>query len=285
MIDLHTHSTASDGSLSPGDLMRAARDAGLSAIALSDHDTVAGLDEAGAAAKALGLELVPAVELSLSTGGGSLHLLGYLMDHHDPRFRAGLAAFARRREERNRRMGEALAALGIPVSPAELLEAAGGPERAGVIGRPHFARVLVARGVVANLDEAFARYLGKGRPAYVPKARIEPEEGISLIRQAGGLAVLAHPRTCGVETAQELENLVLRLKAAGLAGIECLHSDHSPDDSARFLTLARRHGLLVTGGTDFHGTARPGVALGRLPGGRRIADSFLHDLKARHRSG
>jgi predicted metal-dependent phosphoesterase TrpH len=279
-IDLHTHSTASDGSLHPAELMRQAKTAGLSAIALSDHDTIGGLAEAHAEADAIGLELVPAIEVSLSYSGSSLHMLGYLIDYKDPALLANLVQLGKRRSARNDTMIEKFAGLGIAITPEELLEAAGGIEQAGVVGRPHFAKLLIARGIVKSFDEAFDKYLGKNKPAYVPKTRLDPEDGIALIHKAGGVAVLAHPKYCGADTPAELEDLLMRLKAACLDGIECLYTDHNQSETATFLSLAKRHSLAVTGGTDFHGDAKPNATLGRLPGGRSISYSFLEDLKA-----
>ena len=289
LVDLHTHSTASDGSLTPTELVEAAHRAGLRALALTDHDSVGGLEEAGAAAARLGIGFLGGVELSVSHAGGSVHMLGYGVDPADPAFSARLADMQERRERRNRLMLERFAALGIPMTEADLVAAAGGALPLANVGRPHFARLLIERGAVASFEEAFDRFLAKGKPAYVPKERVSPEEGIEAVHAGFGLAVLAHPIYAGTEGRQDLDRLVERLAAAGLDGLECFYSDHSDADTAHFLALAGRLGLLVTGGSDFHGpAARPDIRLGTGRGGLRVPYAHferLRDELARRKRG
>jgi 3',5'-nucleoside bisphosphate phosphatase len=265
-IDLHTHSTASDGTQPPAAVARAAAAAGLDVIALTDHDTTAGLAEATAAAPA-GLTVLPGIELScrwpgpdadgFDNGRGvSLHLLGYLIDPADPELVRTCERLRSSRVDRGRLMAEAMAAAGLPVRWERVRELAGG----GSVGRPHLARVLVEEGVVGSVDEAFRDYLHNGSPYYVSKIELDAVEAVRLVRRAGGVPVFAHPlarrrgRVVG-------DDAIRALAAAGLAGLEVDHPDHEPPDRAHLRRLAAALDLLVTGSSDYHGRNKP-VRLG-----------------------
>jgi 3',5'-nucleoside bisphosphate phosphatase len=243
-IDLHIHSTASDGSLSPGAVVAAARAGGLHIMALADHDTVGGVLAAQAAASG-SVHVIPAVELSTHHDGGELHMLGYYVDALHPLLVSFGARAATRREERMRDMIERLDNVGVHVAFTDV-QAAAGP-RGGSIGRPHLARVLVQRGYVDSMSDAFDRYIGDDGPAFVPTRLLTPEEAIDLIHAAGGVAVWAHPRFDALEAA------LPRLVEHGLDGLECYRPRVGGADAERIAALAARHSLLVTGGSDWHG--------------------------------
>jgi len=276
MVDLHTHSTASDGTYSPAELVKLAKDIGLSALALTDHDTVEGLGEALAAARKLGLPFVPGVEISVKfEGPGHCHILGYFVEADSPVLRETLDLLQRAREERNLKMVEKLRSLGVDISLKELEE-----EAKGEIGRPHFAALLVRKGVVKSVEEAFEKYLKKGAPAYVPKARLTAEEAFSAIQAAGGLAVLAHPIHLKLSP-EELVRYVEKLKALGLEGIEAYYTDHSKEFTALCLEIARRYDLVPTGGSDFHGHNKPDIKLGRGFGDLFVPEECYQSLRRR----
>ncbi|MPZ87074.1 MAG: PHP domain-containing protein [Nitriliruptorales bacterium] len=247
-VDLHTHTIRSDGTTTPTRNVEFAAAAGLRGLALTDHDTVAGWEEAAAACERYGLRFVPGVELSTEDFGTSVHILGYWVDPQDPRL---VEECARLRDERARRaelMVARLAALGLDIDLLAVAALAGDAP----IGRPHVAQAMVDAGLVPDRDAAFDRYLAEGRPAWVEKHALAPEEGVRLIRDAGGVAVLAHP---GMEDARgvDMPALVERLRAAGLAGIEADHAGHAPEVREYWRAIATADGLLVTGSSDFHG--------------------------------
>ncbi|RJO63599.1 MAG: PHP domain-containing protein [Myxococcales bacterium] len=281
-VDLHTHSTASDGSLTPGELVDYAYEAGVVALALTDHDTIDGLREAEAEARRLKMEFIPGVELSMTTAGGSVHVLGYSFDPASPDLQAALRRFAVRRYERNLKIIERFAGLGVRITEEDLARQAGGPERLMNAGRPHFARLLIEQRLVGNFEEAFERYLGKGKPAYAPKSKLDPEEGIAVIHAARGVAVLAHPKYSGTQNREELATLVEQLVQAGLDGLECHYTDHTPEETAFYQELARRHALAVTGGTDFHGSSTPETRLGRGRDNLALSYDLVDNLRAAH---
>ena len=277
LIDLHAHSTASDGSLTPTQLVRHARNLGLRAIALTDHDTIEGNAEAAQAAQRLGVEVVPGVEMSSHYPTGTMHILGYFIDFRNSGLAAELARLQEVRLERNRAIAAKLKDLGIDIEFEDVLRLAG-PK--GQVGRPHFARALVERGVVGSIEEAFERYLKKGAPAYSAKFRLPPAEAISLIRQAGGVAALAHPFTLHLDDDQErLKTLLCELKALGLSAIEAHYSEHSAEQEALYVAAARQCGLALTGGSDFHGANKEGVELGSGYGRLRVPYRLLEELK------
>lgn len=241
-IDLHTHSTASDGSLSPGALVRAAKAGGLDLVALTDHDTVAGVGEARAAATD-GPAVVAGIELSSTHGGEELHILGYFVEPDHPALTAYAAQALLRREERMHGMIGRLATLGVAVSFDAVLEGAG----SAPVGRPHLARALVDGGHVRTVSEAFDRYLADGGPAFLPTELLTPREAIDLVHAAGGVAVWAHP-PFGV-----LERELAHFAAWGLEGLECYRPTNTASQTRRLEAAARTHGLLTTGGSDWHG--------------------------------
>jgi predicted metal-dependent phosphoesterase TrpH len=258
MIDLHTHSTCSDGTLSPAALLRAAREAGVTHMALTDHDTVAGLAEAREEAGRQGVVFIGGLEISAEYQPGTMHILGYGFDESSPSLLEKLAFVQQARRDRNPKIVSILNRLGLSVTMEQVADEAGGE----VVGRPHFAAVLLRKGHVQSTQEAFDRFLAKGQPAYMDKVRLSPEDSIAAIRAAGGVAVLAHPLQLKVHGDEALETLVSGLAKLGLQGMECHYRNHTEDDTARFLGLARRHNLVPTGGSDFHGANRPRIRLG-----------------------
>ena len=266
-IDLHTHSTVSDGLLTPAALVDAAARLGLRALGLTDHDTVKGLAEAEAAAARAGLEFVPGLELSTGGDGDEVHLLAYLIDRDDPALLTALADFAARRVERIERIVARLATTGVRLDPARVFALAG----PGTAGRPHVARALIEAGYVADTHEAFNRYLRGGQPGYVPRAKVAPERAIALVRAAGGVPVLAHPRS-----ATNLERTLARLVPAGLAGLEVYYGEYDNATRASLATVAARWGLVATGGSDFHG---PNFKPGRDLGGPPVPPAALDHLR------
>ncbi|MBI3680535.1 MAG: PHP domain-containing protein [Acidobacteria bacterium] len=270
MIDLHAHTFHSDGSLSPEELLALGNAAGLEALAITDHDTFRGYDEAASLPRSRPIELICGIELSSKHQGRSVHLLGYFLRQGPADgFRRWLEELETQRKDRNRRLTHQLQQLGAPI---ELHEA----EALGrtMTGRPHFARVLVAKGFVRTYEEAFERYLGEAGLAYVEREAPALEEGIERIRQAGGVSSLAHPVRIRVAA---VEDLVRRLAGIGLDALEVFHSDHGPAERKRFLELARCCDLAVTGGSDFHGAIKPRIKLGSVPVERR----WLDELKDR----
>jgi 3',5'-nucleoside bisphosphate phosphatase len=244
--DLHSHSTASDGTSTPAEVMRRARAAGLDVIALTDHDTVAGHDEARAALPA-GLTLVPGMELSCRLDGHSVHLLGYLFDPADPELAAETARIRESRVRRAEAMVERLAKLGVPVTWERVQAIAGD----GVVGRPHVARAMVEAAVIGSPDQAFGpEWIGEGGRAYVPRYALDPARAIGLVRAAGGVSVLAHPRARGWEVP---DDVIADLAAAGLAGIEVWHPDQDQAQRTALQDLAARLNLVASGGSDDHG--------------------------------
>ena len=250
--DLHVHSTASDGTLTPSDLVALAVERGLRVLAITDHDSVEGVDEALAAAEGTELIVVPALELSAAEQGHDVHMLGYFVRHRDPVLRETLARLRAARLARAQTMVEQLSEAGFVVSIDDVLALAEG----GAVGRSHVARALVGAGHANDIRDAFSRLIGRGRPFYVGKEARSAIEAIGIIHEADGLAVIAHP---GVSHDEEI---VEELVAAGLDGIEAYHADHTPDQRRHFAEVAERHGLLVTGGTDFHGVDAPNPRLG-----------------------
>lgn len=276
-IDLHTHSTASDGTLTPTELMRAAAEAGLSAIALTDHDTLAGLPEAAAEAERLGIELVPGCELSLDNGNLPTHMLALFVDQPGGAVAAELNRVMRARGRRNEEMIEKLRTVGVHLKHEDVLRHAD-----GVVGRPHIAQAMLAAGMVKSFDEAFARFLGQGGLAYIPKEKLSPREAIAAVHADGGLAILAHPYLLSQQT-RHLESLLKDLKAQGLDGVEVYYTEHSDRYTAEVGRLAEALGLLKSGGSDFHGAVKPGVRLGRGRGGLFVPGSLLDEMKAARR--
>lgn len=282
MADLHTHTHASDGTCAPADNVRIAFEAGLSAVGITDHDTLAGLKEAKAAGLRFGMTVVPGVEISTVAEGKDIHVLGYYIEEENVELLARLEELRSVRDKRNDMMLEKLRQLGMAITIEEVLERRGrGGQSDETVGRPHIAEVLVAKGYAASQREAFDRYLGAEGAAYVNPPRIRPETAIAWIHDAGGAAVLAHPGL------YHNDELVERLAASGLDGIEADHSDHDEADRVRYRDIAQRFGLLVTAGSDYHGE-RNGVVFHAPLGSERISAAVLKELKeaaGRHRDG
>ncbi len=267
-VDLHLHTTASDGRLTPQELVKLAADRGLRVIAITDHDTTDGVRPAqAAAARFADLRLIPGVEMSVDIAEAEVHLLGYWVDLDNREFQQLLAWSRDGRVNRARRILEKLAELGLPVEWERVRELAGD----GAVGRPHIAQAMVERGYVADIREAFDRYLGRGRPAYVERERLTPEQGIRSVLAVGGLPVLAHPADI-----TGLEELLPGWVAAGLVGIEVYYAGYTPEVIARLQELADRYGLIATGGTDYHGFGTPDEALpGAVDVPRDVVDRLI----------
>ncbi|ABC82352.1 PHP domain-containing protein [Anaeromyxobacter dehalogenans] len=268
-IDLHSHSKASDGQYPAGEVAERASAAGVGVWALCDHDTVAGMDDAAAAAARLGLRLVPGIELSAFLERREIHLLGHFVDPAHPRLRAFEDFLALRRRERMQRIVEKLGALGLRLQVEDIEKWSGGK----TIGRPHVARALVELGAVATVKEAFDAYLGEGKPAYVQRYRLEADEAVRLVRAAGGTTTVAHPGVSKLER-WDLE----RLRQAGVEGLEVYHVDHNPSVREKYLRIAEALDLVPTAGSDFHGEA---VAPDRHLGDVSMPEHELQRLEAR----
>jgi len=273
LIDLHSHTNESDGTCSPARLIEEAVHAGVETLGITDHDTFAGYDRALPPASAAGVELVCGIELSTKLHGRSVHLLGYFLDAGGlAEFREWVRELQASRRERNVRLAARLRELGFDITLEEA-EALG----RGMTGRPHFARIMVEKGYVANLRQAFDDYLDESAKGYVYRSEPQFAEGVDRIRQAGGIASLAHP----VRVNGNVPVLMPELCAAGLNAIEAYHSDHGARETGLYLELAEKYGLLVTGGSDFHGEVKPGVKLGTGSGGNlQIPRDLLERLRA-----
>lgn len=273
-IDLHTHSTASDGSMRPAELVRYAREAGLAAIALTDHDSMGGVEEAIEEGKKTGVEVVAGVEIGVEFKP-EMHMLGYFFGDSYENIREVLEELRQNREKRNPQIVEKLNEMGFAITMEEVREAAGG----NVIGRPHIAKVLVDKGYAASVSEVFDKYLSAGRPAYFKKDRLTPGQGMQEILKAGGVPVLAHPLYLERDWDQ-LDELLAQLKQEGLKGLEVYYTDHSEEDIIQYRRLAEKHGLVMTGGSDFHGSFKPDIDLGKGRGNLRVPYELLEKLKA-----
>lgn len=273
-IDLHLHTTYSDGSLSPLEVMTHARCANVTTLAITDHDTVDGLPDAFEAGASLGIEVIPGIEISSRYGDSELHVLGYFLDWKDAALQRELAHLKETRHLRNAQIIQKLNELGLEISYDEVRALAGDVS----VGRPHIARVLMDKGYVATAKEAFERYLAEGAAAYVPRELPDPAEAIALIRAARGVAVLAHPVWLH-RGGEGIDKLCERLKAAGLQGIEAHYSTHRPEQTTEYLNTARRLDLLVTGGSDFHGLTKPDIEVGIGRGGLNVSPKLLEPLR------
>jgi predicted metal-dependent phosphoesterase TrpH len=266
-IDLHTHTTASDGLLSPDALVALAHEAGVGVLAVADHDSTDGVDLATAAGARVGMDVIPAVEINTDDHESELHVLGYYLDHHQPWFQQFLQRLRDGRVNRAAKMVEKLNAMGISIDFTRVRALA-----AGAVGRPHVARALVEAGAVGSTEEAFDQYLGRNGPAYVERMKLSPQEAVQVILQAGGIPVLAHPGW-GVK-----DEMIPTLAQNGLEGLEAYYPDHTPVMVAHYLEVAQRFGLLVTGGTDFHGGD---LATKVPPGSQYVPADVAEKLKAR----
>ncbi|MFY9610579.1 MAG: PHP domain-containing protein [Blastocatellia bacterium] len=276
IIDLHSHTIHSDGSSTPLEIVELAKLNGARAVAITDHDTIDGLREGRNAAGRLGVEFVNGIELSAEYSPGTMHILGYYIDDEHEQLAAKLQELRAARDRRNPEIAVRLEALGVDVRYDEVAELASND----VVGRPHFARVLVDKGYAASIQDAFDRFLAKGAAAYVEKKRLSPGESISLIHNAKGVAVLAHPYQLRLP-AEALDRLVGELVELGLDGIEAIYSRHSPAERECYSKLADRHRLLVTGGSDYHGTYKPDISLVNGLGNLAVPYSLLEALRSK----
>ena len=277
VIDLHAHTTHSDGSSTPTELIALSSSKRARAVAVTDHDTVSAIVEARAAADRYGIEFVAGIEISAEYSPGTMHILGYFIDCESTELAKKLEELRKAREARNPQIASRLQSLGFDISYDEVVRLAGNQ----VVGRPHFARLLIEKGYVATMQEAFDRFLKKDADAYVAKARLSPREAIALIHEAGGVAVLAHPYQLKLSSYEEVDALVGELADLGLDGIEAVYSRHSADERTKYSEVASRHGLLITGGSDYHGTYKPDIDIVSGLGDLAVPYELLEELKAR----
>lgn len=273
MIDLHVHSNKSDGTFSPTELVQYSVEKGLTAIALTDHDTTEGLAEAINAAAGLSLTVIPGIEFSTVYDNKDVHVLGLFIDYDSPVFQEALEGFVKSRILRNEKMCRRLQEKGIDITYEKLLEAY--PK--AVITRAHYARFMLEQGVIKSIPEAFERYIGDHAPCYVPREKITPHQAVELIRKVKGIPVLAHPPLYRMSD-ERLEQLVISLKEAGLAGIETLYSTYTRGEENHMRTLAGKYDLLITGGSDFHGSNKPDIDLGTGKGNLSVPEDILTPL-------
>lgn len=275
IIDLHTHSNVSDGSMTPEDLIFHAKEAGLSAIALTDHDTTDGIAAARAAALRADIEFIPGIEFAACYKDTEVHIVGLFIDETHSAFQKAAKAAADEREKRNTQMIRRMQEAGIDIT----LEALYAEEGDGILTRANFAACLVRRKAAASVNEAFKKYLDKGRPFYVPRQKLLPETAVSCIHKAGGIAVLAHPLLYHFSDSA-LETCVTDLKAIGIDALEAYYSRNGLFDTGRMKSLAKKHGLFVSGGSDFHGSYKPDIMIGRGTGNLVIPYEVLESLKS-----
>ncbi len=274
IVDLHVHSNKSDGSFSPTELVDYALEKGLSAFALTDHDTTEGLEEAISYAKDKNIEVIPGIEFSTEYEGKDIHIVGLYIDYKGEAFRTHILSFVESRITRNKKMCENLQKAGIDITYEKLLNAFPG----AVITRAHYAKYLLDHGVVNAMPDAFAKYLGDHTPYFVPREKVTPMQAIQLILDAGGIPVLAHPTLYHMSD-KRLELLLQRLKEAGLVAMECLYSTYTPAEERHMKALAAKYGLLPSGGSDFHGTTKPRLDLAVGYGSLVVPEEILINLK------
>jgi predicted metal-dependent phosphoesterase TrpH len=276
-IDLHLHTTYSDGSLTPSEVLALAQKAHVSSLAITDHDTVDGIPDALNAGAQYGIEVIPGIEISSRYGEGELHVLGYFLDWKDEGLRAELDRLKETRHVRNPRIIQKLNELGLDITYDEVRNLAGNAS----VGRPHIARVLMNKGYVTSAKEAFNRYLADGAAAHVPRDLPDPVRAIAMIRAAKGVAVLAHP-VWADRGPTRIYALCEQLKEGGLQGIEVHYSTHKPEQTQEYLNTARQLGLLVTGGSDFHGLTKPDIEVGSGRGTLNVSPALLEPLRKAH---
>lgn len=276
-VDLHSHSTASDGTLAPAEVVRLAVNSGLSGLALTDHDTIAGVAAAAAEAANAGIDFIPGIEISAEyPAPGTMHILGYGVDPANPALTRLTEQLLEGRDSRNPLIVKKLNEMGVSVTMAEWEDQALGK----VLGRPQLAAILLRKGYVSSIKQAFDKYIGQGAPAYFDKERLPPKRALEMIREAGGLPVLAHPVQLRTENDAQLERVVKDLTDLGLEGLEIMHSDHDPSLVEKYTRLAERCRLLKTGGSDFHGTNKKNIQLGHVRG-QRVPRAFMDALLER----
>lgn len=275
-VDLHTHTIASDGTLTPSELVEEAASLAMRVIAVTDHDTTAGLSEALAAGQRYGIDVIPGVEINTDVPGGEVHILGYFINPENGDFQRELNRLREGRQRRGKGMVEKLQGLGLPITWEQVQVIAGEAS----IGRPHVAQALLQNGAVQTVGEAFQKYIGRDGPAYVERLRVTPKEAVSLITLADGVPIMAHPlpmgASAGLNPGFDLETFLPPLQEAGLKGLEAYYSGYSTQATERLLAMARRFGLIVTGGSDYHGPGRLGTTLG----GVYVPTKVVKNLKA-----
>jgi 3',5'-nucleoside bisphosphate phosphatase len=275
-IDLHTHTTASDGTYTPTELLHAAQKAGIETLAITDHDTVAAYDESIPVAEALGIRLIRGVEISADGPPGKCHLLALGIDPTHEEFNTTLISLSQKRRERNLLMVTRLNQLtGLDLTIGDIEAHA---PRGANIGRPHFAACLVAQGVVPDIKTAFQKYLADGKPGQLEKESLTPADAIALTHRAGGKCFVAHPGLLRLKSHETFETQVKAYKELGIDGIEAYYSSYTPAEEAKFLRLAQKFNLLVTGGSDFHGANKPDIKIGGIRNGRPLEASLLNWL-------
>lgn len=272
LVDLHVHTTASDGTMSPGELVSYAKTRGVSVLGITDHDTISGLNEAEKAGRMLGVEIVPGIEISVDYSK-DMHILGYYIND-SVKLKERLSVINNNRKTRNLKIIAKLKNSGMDISWEEVEETAKGEN----VGRPHIAMVMAAKGYVKSIEQAFAQYLARGRAAYEERGKLSPGDGMNMIIEAGGIPVLAHPRYLQLEKT-ELEHLIVQLKEYGLAGIEAYYSMNSSEETETYLKLAQKFNLIPTGGTDFHGGNKPEIEIGVGKGNMRLGYDIVEILK------
>lgn len=277
LIDLHTHSTASDGSDSPALLVQKAAEAGIAALALTDHDTLAGLEEAAETAAGLGMEFIRGCEISTRTDQGEIHVLGLWVPEKCDRLETFLATLRMARQNRNDMILELLRAAGVKITIEDVAAHA-----AGAVGRPHIATVLVEKGYAESRQEAFSFWLGRGGKAYVPKPVPPPQEAVKILAEAGASPIIAHPLLRPAPDSW-LDSFVASLVPHGLSGLEAWHSAHTRGQAAAILDIARKYGLGVSGGSDYHGANKPGISLGTGRNNLQLGCQVLENLKQRRK--
>jgi predicted metal-dependent phosphoesterase TrpH len=278
-IDLHIHSTASDGTFSPCEILALATKLNLAAIAITDHDTIDGSKEVIDKGISSEIKFLTGVEISAAPPisffcSGSLHILGYSFRLDDPVLNQTLHTLQMARKNRNPGIIERLNNIGFDISIEEVLEIADG----GQIGRPHIARLMTEKGYAGSINEVFDKYLGKGKPAYVDKYRIECDAAIGIITNAGGIPVLAHPSLINFCNDRKLDDMVAGLKEMGIRGIEVYYPEHSKSQFSSYMKLAEKHKLLITGGTDFHGSLKPDISMGSGRGNFHVPYNLYENL-------
>ncbi len=275
MIDLHVHTTMSDGTFSPTAVVDLAREKNLRAIAITDHDTVSGIPEAVQASHGSGVEIIPGVEISGACDFGILHILGYFIDHQDESLLSRLDYLRTQRKTRISKILDKLLKNNVYVSEEDVLKESQGSSP----GRPHLANILYQYGYVKTRQDAFEKYLRKGACAYVPKVKLDAAEAISLIRDAGGIAAIAHPHSLDINDPDKLTEKIKSLVDMGLQAIEAFYPKHSPEQTKLFKDIANKLDLIVTGGTDFHGANKPGIELGYFPDINHVPYDVVTNIK------
>lgn len=273
-IDLHVHSTASDGTMTPGEIVKYGEEKKLHTIALTDHDTVAGVDEAIEEAKNKIINVIPGIEMSADFNNRELHILGLNVDHKDSIFLEKINKCKSERDERNHKIVKKMSTAGMDITMNGIYEKYGDAS----ITRAHFARFLLEEGYVETKDEAFAKYLGINRPFYVPRNKLKPEDAINIILEAGGFPVLAHPLLYKLDD-ERLKSIISYLKGKGLLGIEGIYSLNRPEDDRKLYKIAKNYDLFITGGSDFHGSNKPNIDLGTGKGNLRVDKNILNHVK------